>query len=80
MRSRARMSASGRELEVRVCAGQGEEDAVVSVVALEAADLGEAQPVAVEPRDLVETRRVAGEPHLHGRHLGRTILKGPVNT
>jgi hypothetical protein len=73
------VGASGRELEVGVRAGKREEDAVVSIVAGETAELGQAQPVAVKLHDPVETDGVAGEPHLHGPLPSRTIVNGPIS-
>ena len=61
MRLRCSVAAAGRELEMRAAARESEEDAVVSGVAFEAADLGQSELVAIEADDLVESIGVAGE-------------------
>ena len=52
---------AGRELEVRAGAGKREEHAVVAVVVVEAADLGQADPVAVKPHKLVQPFGCGGQ-------------------
>ena len=62
---------AGGDLEVRVRAGEPEEDAVVAVVPLEAPELGEPDPVAVEADELLEPLGVPSEPDLELRRKRR---------
>jgi len=72
-----RMIAAGRQLEVGFRGREGEENAVVAAVALEATDLREAEPVTVKADDLVEPLGVPGEPDLHGASQPRKTVVAP---
>ena len=55
------VAATGGELQVRAGPGDGEETAVVAVVVVEAADLGESEPLPIEGDDRGEPVGVAGD-------------------
>jgi hypothetical protein len=71
MRLRRAVLPPAGELEVRVGSGEREEDAVVTLVVLEPAELRQAEPLAVETDDLLEALRVSSEAHLHRRRAPR---------
>jgi hypothetical protein len=66
MRTRGAVVTPGRELQVRACARDREENAVIAVVIAEPADLGEAESIAVEGDDLVQALGVTSNAKLHG--------------
>ena len=70
MRGRGAVLAAHGQLEMGARAGHFEKDAVVAVVAGEAADLGEAQAIPVEAHERVQALGVTGDPQLHGLTLG----------
>jgi DNA-binding NarL/FixJ family response regulator len=78
------MPAAGRELEVRVRAGNCEKHAVVAVVAFEPPDLREAEAVAVERDELFETFGVSRDAvlvlsqHLEPEYALRLVEEKPA--